>query len=261
MSDEPYPNYSWAYDGSLEALFILVDRALRDCICPTGPYGVGAGPPSLFDAPQPDTRTFSETAADEAARRLRAIPCLLFDLSLRVWMSEEEVVPELLELAAEIGRKGPDVAEDYARPKVRRLRTACKRVDREIQRLEGLARFSPAGHGLYSAPLEPDHNVIAALVPHFSRRFGPQAFALVDLRRSIAFESRDGELRAHEGKGVVALLPDASEDEDVELWRRYYQATENPARRNPALQRRLMPSRYWKFLPELTREQARGQTR
>jgi len=168
-------------------------------------------------------------------------------------MSEEGVEPQLLSLASALGRGEAGAAEDYARPETRILRAACSRVEREVHRLQGLARFSPRSDGLYSALLEPDHNVLPALLPHFARRFGGQAFALVDLRRRVAYLSRGGRIEALSGEEAIALGPDRSDEDAQALWRGYFQAIENPARRNPGLQKRLMPARYWKHLPELAR--------
>jgi len=207
----------------------------------------------LFDAPVAEEAPPDLLYMEGIVDYIRAFSCLLFDLSLRAWMSEEELEQTLLEVARQAGREGADIVEDYTRPSVRILRAACRRVEREIQRLEGLARFSLRRDGLYSAPLSPDHNIVAALVPHFARRFGAQPFALVDLQRALAYESRDGTLRARAGADALALLPDRPDDEAVSLWRRYFDATANPARRNPALQRRLMPARYWRYLPEMSR--------
>jgi probable DNA metabolism protein len=107
--------------------------------------------------------------------------------------------------------------------------------------------------------------VVAALLPHFARRFGAGDFALVDLRRRLAFARRGGRFESAAGDEALAFLSEAAgaaarrggpvgaerEDEDTLLWKRYFKAAENPARRNPELQRRLMPRRYWKYLPEL----------
>jgi probable DNA metabolism protein len=251
MSAMPGARPSWAYDGSLEALFLLADRALRSGEFPESLGWQRAKEPSLFDEPTAPAEAPDPAEAEMAAGRLRAFSGGLFDLCLRAWMSEEGVEAELLAAAAISGLEGPDALEDYSRAPIRGLQAACRRVDREIHRLQGLARFSPRNDGLYSAPLEPDHNVIAALAPHFARRFGTQGFALVDLRRGIAFEAREGSLRARAGREALDLLPDRADDADRALWRRYFEAAENPARLNPALQRRLMPSRYWKYLPEL----------
>lgn len=93
--------------------------------------------------------------------------------------------------------------------------------------------------------------MVAAILPHFERRFVREDFAIVDLKRSLAFARRAGKVDCFIGLEALAFLPDSGDAEDEALWRRYFAATENPARRNHELQRRLMPRRYWRFLPEL----------
>ena len=177
MSRDRVEAEAWSYDGSIESLFILVDLALENGAAPTAVLrsDLTYGEPSLFDeplAPRSSTELPADSkAASTAATRIRLRSDTLFDLCLRVWMSEEGVESELLFVAAGVGCSGDELAWDYARPQVRILRAACHRVDREIHRLQGLARFSPRDDGLYVAPLEPDHNIIAALVPHFREAF------------------------------------------------------------------------------------------
>ena len=236
----------------LDSLFVAAARALEAGSAGAAPRSDPAGAGLFDEAPMgPASPEPTAAEAERAAGFVRCRSALLFDLCLRAWMSEEGVGAELLRTAAEVGLEGEEVADDCARPHVRLLRAACRRVDREICRLHGLARFAPRADGLYSAPMEPDHNVLAALVPHFSRRFGREDFALVDLRRGLAFEARSGIVEARTGADALALLPDPGTGEEEALWRRYFEAAENPLRRNAALQRRLMPARYWKYLPEL----------
>jgi probable DNA metabolism protein len=94
-------------------------------------------------------------------------------------------------------------------------------------------------------------------MPHFARRFGSEDFAVVDLQAAPwPSRARGGRFESAAGEEALAYLPESNathaDDEDALLWRRYFRATENPARRNPELQRRLMPRRYWKYLTELT---------
>jgi probable DNA metabolism protein len=245
----------WAWDGSAEALLFLADKAFRQGRWPGSLVGPQDDEGDLFTAVSAALPAIEPGLTERAAEHLRGSCELLHGLALEAWMSEEGVEAELLEVASLVGRDGLEAAEDYSRPAVRALRAACYRVGREIHRLEGLARFSLRRDGLYSAPLEPDHNVLAALLPYFTRRFGSQAFALVDRRRQIAFESRGGLIAARAGDEALALLPDRADEEEV-LWRRYFAAIDNPSRRNLELQRRLMPARYWRNLPELAPEAA-----
>jgi probable DNA metabolism protein len=264
---------TWSYDGSLEGLLVLAHRAwsesappeaVANALAAEGELFALLGPSPLHGAPLSPADL--GRLAEAAASVLRAFSGELFDLIVRVWMSEESLELPLFRLCAEAGLHGSEVLADHGDPDLRAVSRAARRVLREIHRLTGLARFSPRADGLYAAPLEPDANVIAALMPHFARRFGEGDFALVDIRRRLAFARRGGRFESAAGGEALAFMPDAAAaggggegnpggadpaDEEVLLWKRYHKAAENPARRNPELQRRLMPRRYWKYLPEL----------
>jgi probable DNA metabolism protein len=248
---------TWSYDGSFEGLLVLARKAIDEgeapeavanALAPEGELFALLGPgPLVF----PSGRAATDEDPERAASFIRSLSGELFDLILRIWMSEEAIETALLGICAEVGLRGPRVLDDHGDPRVRSLTQASRRVAREIHRMIGLARFSPRSDGLWSAPIEPDHNVLSALVPSFVRRFNGELFAVVDLRRRLAVRSRSGAIEALAGDEALALLPDSGDEAEVRLWRRYYKATENPARLNPGLQRRLMPIRYWKYLPEL----------
>ena len=72
-----------------------------------------------------------------------------------------------------------------------------------------------------------------------------------DLRRGLA-AAWDGQT-LHPVVGVpdnIDALLSRRETAFQGLWREYVQALAVPERRNPALQRRFMPRRYWKHLVE-----------
>jgi probable DNA metabolism protein len=259
---------TWSFDGSLEELFALAHRAYREGSAPQAILnagavaGRGASSGELFSLAELDPCLGGESVAqplipslrgEEAGRELRAFSGELFDMIIRIWMSEEALELPLLQVCAQAGLHGTEVLADYGSADLRAVSRASRRVSREIDRLSGLARFFPAG-GLFLALLEPDSNIVAALMPHFARRFGREDFALVDLRRSLACARRGGAFESAAGEAALAFLPESSGegDEDLLLWKRYFKATENPARRNGELQRRLMPRRYWPYLPELS---------
>jgi probable DNA metabolism protein len=246
---------TWSYDGSLDGLFLLAHRAYSTLSTPEAVANALAAEGELFAllGPSPLESAGASDSDDgaAAAAELRNFSGELFDLVARVWMSEEALELPLFRSCAEAGRRGPEILRDHGNPDIRALSRSARRVEREIDRLKGLARFSPAEEGLFSAALEPEANVLAALVPHFARRFGNEDFALVDLKRRLSIARRRGRFETAAGEEALACLPAAGGDEDLALWRRYFKSTENPARRNPELQRRLMPLRYWKYLPEL----------
>jgi uracil-DNA glycosylase len=265
-SSKALPRGTWAYDGSLEGLFALAGRAFSEgsvpetvanALAPEGELFALLGPAPLSPASAANGASGLAAEAEAASSLLRSFSGPLFDMIIRIWMSEEALELPLFRVCADAGLHGDEVLADYARPDIRALNGTSRRVDREICKLKGLARFSPRADGLYAAPLEPDYNIGAALLPHFARRFGAEDFAIVDMRRHLAFARRGGRYESASGAEALAYLPDpaACRDEETDLWKRYFKATENPARRNPELQRRLMPRRYWRYLPELDTQQ------
>jgi probable DNA metabolism protein len=261
-ASHPCSRGTWSYDGSLEGLVLLAYKAYSEGAAPEtvanalsdgGELFALLGPAPFEPAAQYSSPADFAMAAENAGSVLRAFSGGLFDLILRIWMSEEALEPALLRICAEAALHGPEVIADHGSADVRLISRAAFRVNHEIDRLEGLARFSPGPTGLFCAPLAPDANIAAALLPHFSRRFGSEDFALVDVKRSIVFARQDGRFSASSGDEALAYLPGpgTARDEETELWCRYFKATENPARRNPDLQRRLMPLRYWRYLPEI----------
>jgi probable DNA metabolism protein len=245
---------TWSYDGSLEGLFLLAHRACAELSAPEAVANALATEGELFAllGPAP-LRSEPSVSAETALSELRSFSCELFDLIMRIWMSEEALELPLFRVCAAAASQGDEVLRDFGDPDIRALFSAARRVDGEMHRFRGLARFSPRKDGLFSAPLEPDCNIVPALLPHFAQRFGSEDFALVDLRRRLAFARRGGAFESRSGNDAWSLLPDAVDDEEESLWKRYFVATDNPSRRNPELQRRLMPRRYWRFLPEVAR--------
>jgi probable DNA metabolism protein len=253
----------WAYDGSVWELAALVLKSHAEGRAPgrvtnalqvRGEDGLWSGmEPAEAEAGAPAEPS---RASEEEGQRLLALSPRLYAATLRAWMSEEGVEAELLELSVDFRERGELAFCDYSRPSLRLLAAAIHRVIREVHRLEGFARFSPRldpllGEERFVALLEPDHNVLPSLGPFFLRRFGPTPFALVDLSRGYALASREGGLEFRGAEELAALAPDESEAEEACLWRRYFKATENPARRNPLLQRALMPRRYWAHIVEM----------
>jgi probable DNA metabolism protein len=153
--------------------------------------------------------------------------------------------------------RGP-VVDDISRPEVLEVRRIRDRVMLEIHKLMGFVRFRKTGNRLYYASLEPDSNIVGFIGPHFSDRFRDQAFIIHDVKRGIAFwhDARPG--GGSSGIAEIPPLPPelsaaAAADQDAvqAMWREYFTRIAVPQRRNPALQAKNMPRRYWKYLTEV----------
>ncbi|MDR0600064.1 MAG: TIGR03915 family putative DNA repair protein [Treponema sp.] len=138
------------------------------------------------------------------------------------------------------------------------------KIWKEFDRLRGLLRFREDGEGRYIARCAPDHPVLPLLADHFFRRFGETPWAIIDEKRGFALvreRDRPPELlriqAAAAGGGPRrgnAEGGGSAGDGWEELWRNYHRSVNNEGRANPELQRRFMPKRYWKYLPELDRQ-------
>jgi probable DNA metabolism protein len=167
---------------------------------------------------------------------------------------------------------------DRSDPAVEKVLALSSKVYREIHRLMGLLRFTPAGQhnhpGLYTARCAPDYGILPALAEHFRLRFGAVPWLIVDEKRSLALacngeraelvSSRRAPALSGKGAGAPPQAAPAfpfpacaAAADDVpgaweELWRNYHGSINNASRENPRLQRRCMPVRYRKYLPECT---------
>jgi probable DNA metabolism protein len=126
-------------------------------------------------------------------------------------------------------------------------------VGLEKHRMLGFVRFTSLANGVYYAPIEPDHNILGLVAPHFASRLSSQHWIIHDIRRKIAAiyntsewvlcPIEDERLELYSGKKDISLYE--------ELWKGYFENISIEERRNPRLQKRMMPSRYWRHLTEL----------
>jgi hypothetical protein len=303
-----------SYDGSLKALFALLDRVrastsagepgllrrvrrLAPAWADLSPGQAGPVQGGLFDelAPVSPKVKFSfpdfppdPAALGGAAEDLFAVSAGAFDAFVHAWMSELPVDGEILRFGCKVlaaaedaagvsggsaapcawaGREGARTGAARAAGNrgdgdVRVVMEAAYKAVHEIDRLMGLLRFSPDLRWGYTARCAPDGFVIPALAGHFTLRFGGDPWAIIDEKRGIALIREAG--REARFLPAAALLPQPApgqkhqdnkpwdNDPWEKLWLRYHKAVNNEARKNPGLQRRFMPERYWKYLPEFS---------
>jgi hypothetical protein len=139
---------------------------------------------------------------------------------------------------------------------VQTVREAEYKVWHETNRLMGLLRFCPDEKGVYTAQCEPDHLVLPALGPHFMERFGETPWAIIDNKRRLSLYCKMGQTGVSGGTlelSAGAEKPLSSEKGQgwESLWKHYHKTINNESRNNPDLQKRFMPTRYWKYLTEL----------
>jgi len=140
---------------------------------------------------------------------------------------------------------------------VQTVREAAYKVWHEIHRLMGLLRFCPDENGVYTAQCEPDHFMLPALGPHFMERFGETPWAIIDNKRRLRLGCEMGRTDASNRTLVFStsaknrfFFEKGQGGEWENLWKHYHKTINNESRNNPDLQKRFMPTRYWKYLTE-----------
>ena len=128
-------------------------------------------------------------------------------------------------------------------------------VRRDMHKMKAFVRFRtvqdeafkarPEDGPLHVAWFEPEHHIVQAIAPFFSRRFTQMRWAILTPECSVDWNGAS--LRFGPG-AFRADAPPA--DAGEELWLTYYQNTFNPARLKLRMMQKEMPRRYWKNLPE-----------
>lgn len=158
-----------------------------------------------------------------------------------------------------------DASKQFARnvldEHVHTVRTTAQKVSHEIHLFTGFVRFQTGIDGVSYALIEPEYNIVEQLADHFQTRFPSMSWLIVDSKRQIGIHY-DGTqvITVHFADGLPHLtaqnaLPteivDPEEPRYKAMWKTYWHAINIPERENLRLQARLLPRKYWKYLPEV----------
>jgi len=139
----------------------------------------------------------------------------------------------------------PDIASD---PLVHRLHGMEKSVQRDLHKMHAFVRFRLTkrdGQDWMVAWFEPDHFILDATADFFVERFRGMCWSILTPVGALHWDRQTLAL------GPAATKADAPAGDGFEEgWRRYYEATFNPARVNPRVMRGHMAVKYWKNMPE-----------
>lgn len=145
-------------------------------------------------------------------------------------------------------KTGFDTNKHLENQTVLNMLKAERKVVFEVHRMLGFIRFETYS-GIYYASYEPDHNITELITPHFVTRLSGQNFIIHDIKRELASFCN------HTGWYMSSLGRDAIKCEDKsiyqELWKSYFKSATIEERKNIRNQKRQMPRRYWKHLPEI----------
>ena len=152
------------------------------------------------------------------------------------------------------------IETDFADPDVLETSKIYRKVTREAERMRMFVRFQKAAEdNLFFAPIEPQYNVIPLIIEHFKDRFADQKWIIYDQRRKygIYYDLQTVTEIQFENPTFNTLTGqlDAKLMHEDELmfqtyWKGYFKALCIKERLNPSLHVKLLPKRFWKYLPE-----------
>jgi len=139
--------------------------------------------------------------------------------------------------------------DNLANPYVNRTFVLARRASRECQHYRGFVRFAELDNGILYSKFEPKNNIITFLMPHFADRFPMENFMLYDGTRGIlAIHPAGREWYLVQGsedpEGMEQFLLSDREKVYADLFRYFCHKIGIEERKNPTLQRNMLPLRF-----------------
>ena len=156
--------------------------------------------------------------------------------------------------AAPNGQQGRNLLDEN----VHAVYAAAEKTAHEAHRFQGFVRFQKAPDGSLFSVIAPDHNILQILSSHFRARYPGAKWMIADSKRGLCLMGEHGKaeiVRVDPAKlprssGESGSFADASDRKFQDLWLSYYDAINIEERRNIRQMTRLMPRKYWQYLPE-----------
>ena len=248
-------------DGSFEGLLTAVFRVYATSRVPDAIVSAVNGQRGLFDdcvpidtdpaiADRVWTGLKKHLSARQRQRLFQAHLSEECDVETLILQRIVEAIPERLVLTPAV-----DLSVGI------RIDQLSQKVRREAHRMKGFIRFQQITDGSYLALITPRYDVLPLIRRHFEIRYADQDWLIYDTARKygLGYNRRTTREIRLESKVLAAFEQEAVGQENLcqVLWQRYYDAATIRSRNNPALHRRQLPHRYWRYLTE---KNPRGRT-
>lgn len=240
----------YLYDGSFDGLLTAYFYAYKDQevsgICRETAYQ-----PDLLSRP-----LHVKTQPDKSARIRQSVQRNLSAYTMQnlylLYLSE---LPDCDLLGLQYLRlcfqHGAGINHAKHHPIVRKVEDYRHKVRVEYDHMKGFLRFQQIDHLVFYARFAPDHNQLPLLVSHLERRFSDQKMIVHDEKRQCALlYNLHHSIIVPFSEADAARLLEHHQDDQIDLFRQYFQTINIPERANPRLQANYMPHRYRKYMPE-----------
>ncbi len=133
---------------------------------------------------------------------------------------------------------------------VHKIEEIQKKVTYEAHVFKGFIRFKSINNLFLYSSIEPDNDILELIANHFMKRFPNEYWIIHDLSREKALVYNTSSYEIIKlSKNEYSKFTKYN-DEYSSLWKTYFKSTTIEERRNPRLQKRMMPQRYWKHIFE-----------
>ena len=241
----------YLYDGTFSGLLTAIYEAFYQKEKPGQIMREQNYSQNLFSRP-----IYISSNDDKADKVFTAVKNKISSTALRnvyyAYLSEMDNADTASYCYLKVGFKmGRYVDGNHSDENVAKLHEICKKVSTEKHRMLGFIRFRLIERDVFYAPIEPDHNIITLTAPHFAKRMSDQNWIIHDIKRKTAIVYNRTEWVMAELEPIQTLPIDEEEYIYQKIWRTYFDKIAIKERKNPKLQKRFMPSRYWKDLVEM----------
>jgi len=177
-----------------------------------------------------------------------------------VYLSDLPDVEMLLYRYIQKAMESPiSIENNFGDPTVVEVLQLFKKVTKETERVRQFVRFQKTVDNIYFASFEPQYNVLALTIKHFEARFADQSWIIYDTRRKFGYyydltsvsEIKFGDSQIDPVTGKIDASVLAGDEQLFQsLWKNYFEHIAIKERKNLKLHKKLLPKRFWKYLPE-----------
>jgi probable DNA metabolism protein len=243
--------FYYIFDGSFEGLLTCIYEAYYNKVKPEEIVPYWQFEATLLTEPIHITTDF-----EKSTKVYTAIKCKIsreaLNLIYHVFLSEIPGCCSLIYDYVKLGFKlGGEVNLHLHVDTVLNVHNINNKVTNECHRMLGFVRFKSIDDMFYSS-IEPDHNILSLIAPHFASRLSNENWIIHDLKRNIAvfYNKKQWILTPFTEKNMEGLIIREDCELYESLWKEFYKTIAIADRTNPRYQKRNMPTRYWTHLTE-----------
>lgn len=240
-------------EDTVDGIFTAIYKAWEEGTSHTHIQVSGLDTLSLF-AEYIDVETDIELAskvADSIQKKLS------YEVYLWCYHTALSDVPHKGELIYTFMRKafkvGADIVNMLQDETVMEVFEISRRITKEAHHYLGFVQFEELENKVLISRINPKCNVVPLISPHFADRLHCENWVILDTNRNFAaiHSAGKGYILSYDidEQMLLDIAPySAKEQEYKDLWKNFFDTIAIEARKNPQLQRNMLPMRYRKYM-------------